>query len=192
MFRITDIGTDISAHLSMIAAVIPFSLFTAYQFLSCDGGFDAPESKMRPSPSCVCRRLCAYIMEMIATSFFFVYCVSNFEFRFYFKTALTTAWRRVTIQHLRRKEWGVILCSDHIVWPCNLLCAWPHSFRCFLSGRPHSVVRVFFLCSQCFSSLPAELFREALLHLEMMTTYHFLGHGFDHILDHSHIPSTRR
>jgi hypothetical protein len=30
---VTDIGTDISAHLSIIAAMIPFSLFTAYQIL---------------------------------------------------------------------------------------------------------------------------------------------------------------
>ena len=90
--------------------------------------------------------------------FFFVYCVSNFEFGLYFKMALTTAWRRVTIQHLRRMEWSVLLCSDHIVWPCNLLCAWPHSFRCFLSARPHVLVDVFLLCSLCFPSLPAELF----------------------------------
>ena len=57
MFRITDIGTDISAHLSMIPAVNAFSLFTAYQFLSSDRRFDASESKMRPSPSCLYRRL---------------------------------------------------------------------------------------------------------------------------------------
>ena len=77
-----------SAHLSMIAAVIPFSLFTAYQFLSFDRLFDSPESKMRPSPSCVCRRVSALMMDMIAMSFFFVYCVSNFEFEFYFQGGL--------------------------------------------------------------------------------------------------------
>ena len=88
MFRITDIGTDISAHLSMIAAVICFSLFTAYQFLSFDRRFDAPESKMRPSPSCVFRRVSALMMEMIAMSFFFVYCVSNFELLFLFSRGL--------------------------------------------------------------------------------------------------------
>ena len=22
---------------------------------------------------------------------------------------------------------GTVLCSDHIVWPCDLICAWPHS-----------------------------------------------------------------
>ena len=102
----------------------------------------------------------ALMMEMIATSFFFVYCVSNFEFEFYFQGALTTAWRRVTIQHLRRKEWSVVLCSDHIVWPCNSFCAWPHSFRYFSSGRPHVLVAVFLLCSLFFSSLPADEFSE--------------------------------
>ena len=192
MFQLTDIGTNISAPMSVKVTVIPFSLFTAYQFLSSYRCFNAPESKMRPSPSCVCRGVSALMMEMIATSFFFVYCVSNFEFRFYFKTALTTAWRRVTIQHLRRKEWCVILCSDHIIWPRDLTCAWPHSFWCFLPSRPHAAVGVFLSCFLCSSSLPAELFWEALLHLKMMTTYHFLGHGFDHILDHSHIRSTRR
>ena len=63
-----------------------------------------------------------------SAALFFVYCVSNFEFRFYFKTALTTAWRRVTIQHPWKKGWGLVLYSDHIVWPCDLLCARPHSF----------------------------------------------------------------
>ena len=138
--------------------MIPFSLFAAYQFLSCDGRFDTPESKMRPSPSCVCRRFSALMMEMIATGFFFVYCVSNFEFRFYFKTDLTTVWRRVTIQHLRRKEWSVLLCSDHIVWPCDLICVWPHSYRRFLPSRPHVVFGVFLSYFLCSFSLPAELF----------------------------------
>ena len=85
MFQLTDVGADISVPMSVIAAVIPFSLFTAYQFLSFDRRFDPPESKMRPSPSCVCRRLCAYIMEMIATSFslFTAYQIlsSNFIFK---------------------------------------------------------------------------------------------------------------
>ena len=80
MFQLTDVGADISVPMSVIAAVIPFSLFTAYQFLSFDRRFDPPESKMRPSPSCVCQRVSALMMEMIATSFFFAYCVSNFEF----------------------------------------------------------------------------------------------------------------
>ena len=91
MFQLADIGTNISAPMSVKVPVIPFSLFTAYQFLSSNRRFDAPESKMRPSPSCVCRVVSALMMEMIATSFFFVYCVSNFEFGFYFQGALTTA-----------------------------------------------------------------------------------------------------
>ena len=124
--------------------------------------------------------------------FFFVYCVSNFEFGLYFKMALTTAWRRVTIQHLRRKEWSVILCSDHIVWPCDLIYFWPHSFWYFLLSRPHVVFGVILRCSLCVFSLTTKRFWDAFSHLKMMTTYHFLGHGFDHILDHSHIRSTRR
>jgi hypothetical protein len=67
------------APLSMIATVTAFSLFTAYQFLSSDMCIDTPKSKMRPYPSWVNQWLCAYMMEMIATSFFFAYCVSNFE-----------------------------------------------------------------------------------------------------------------
>ena len=111
---------------------------------------------------------------------------------FYFQGALTTARRRVTIQHLRRKEWYVVLCFDHIYWPRNLICAWPHSFWCFLPGRPHAAIVVFLLSFLFFSSLPAELFWEALLHLKTMTTYYFLGYGFDHIFDHKQIRSTRR
>ena len=104
----------------MIATVTAFSLFTAYQFLSPGKLVFTPKSKMRPYPPCVCWRLCAYMMEMIATSFFFAYCVSNFELRFYFKTALTTAWIRVTIQHLQKKDEGVLcslllIFSDHMV-----------------------------------------------------------------------------
>ena len=70
MFQLTDVGADISVPMSVIAAVIPFSLFTAYQFLSFDRRFDASESKMRPSPSCVCRRVSALMMEMVATMLF--------------------------------------------------------------------------------------------------------------------------
>ena len=153
MFRITDIGTDISAHLSMIAAVIPFSLFTAYQFLSANRCFDAPKSKIRSSPSCVYRRLAPWWWIWSRRGFFFVYCVSNFEFRFYFKTALTTAWRRATIQHLRRKEWCSSLLRPHSL---TMLFAprWPHSYRRFLPSRPHAAVGVFLSCFLCSSSLP--------------------------------------
>ena len=63
-------------------------------------------------------------------SLFTAYQILSYDF--YFQGALTTAWRRVTIQHLLRKERCVIFCSDHIVWPCDLICAWPHSC-CFFS-----------------------------------------------------------
>ena len=88
MFQLTNIGTNISAPMSVKVTVIPFSLFTAYQFLSSDRRLDAPESKIRPYPSCVYQWFCAYMMEMIARSFFFVYCVSNFEFWFLFANRL--------------------------------------------------------------------------------------------------------
>ena len=67
----------------MSVAPNAFSLFTAYQFLSLGMLISALESKMRPFPSCVYQRLCALMMEMIATSYYFAYCVSNFEFWFY-------------------------------------------------------------------------------------------------------------
>ena len=107
----TDIGTDISAPTSVIAAVIPFSLFTAYQFLSSDRRFDAPENKMRPSPSCVCRRLTPWWWKWSRRAFSLFTAYQILSSGFNFKTALTTAWRRVTIQHLRMKEWCIIRCS---------------------------------------------------------------------------------
>ena len=72
----------------MIAALSSFSLFTAYQFLSPGNLVFAPENKTQPFPSCVCQWLCAYMMEMIATSFFFGYCVSIFELLFLFSRGL--------------------------------------------------------------------------------------------------------
>ena len=84
-------GTNISDHLYMIATVTAFSLFTAYQFLSPGKLVFTPESKMRPYPSWVNQRLCAYTMEMIATSFFFAYCVSNFECWIYIENS---TWQR--------------------------------------------------------------------------------------------------
>ena len=48
-------GTNISAYPSTSVVLSAFSLFTAYQILS-PGKLDyAPESKMRPYPSCVCQ-----------------------------------------------------------------------------------------------------------------------------------------
>ena len=76
-----DVGTDISVPTSMIAAVIPFSLFTAYQFLSYDRLIDAPKSKMRPYPAWVNQWLCTDMMEMIASTFFVGFCAPNFGVR---------------------------------------------------------------------------------------------------------------
>ena len=84
----TDMGTTISAYLSMSVVLSAFSLVTAYQFLNFDRLIDTSKNKMRPFPSCVYRWLCAYMMEMIATSFFFAYCVSNFECYFLFANLL--------------------------------------------------------------------------------------------------------
>ena len=177
--------------MSVKVTVIPFSLFTAYQILSSNWRFDAPESKMRPSPSCVCRRVSTLMMEMIATSLFFVYCVSNFELRFYFQGALTTAWRRVTIQHLRRKEWSVLLCSDHIVWPC-ICYELDHMFSLFSLTQTTCVDwRVSSLLSVHFFSAGGAIF-ERFYHLKTRPHGYHSIHGFDHILDHSHIRSTRR
>jgi hypothetical protein len=53
----------------MIATVTAFSLFTAYQFLSFNELVSDPESKMRPYPSSVYRRIFGYMMEMITTRF---------------------------------------------------------------------------------------------------------------------------
>ena len=36
MLRFIDVGTNLSAHIEIIAALSVFSLFTAYQFLSPD------------------------------------------------------------------------------------------------------------------------------------------------------------
>ena len=175
------------APLSMIATVTAFSLFTAYQFLSSNEVVSNPESKMRPYPSCVYQWLCAYMMEMIATSFFFAYCVSNFEFLIlYFQGTLTTAWIRVTIQRLQKKERGAVLCSlllDFI---------WPHVYHLFLWSWPHVEIGMLLLYSICFSSLPAEQFSSA------STTPNWWPHinhsvlRFDHIFDHKQNRSTRR
>ena len=135
-----------------------FSLFTAYQILSPGKLVYAPESKMRPYPSCVYRRLYAYMMEMIATSFFFAYCVSNFECWFYCERGLTKPFTRVTIQHLQKKNEGVLYALllpffdhmfiisrhefDHMCW-----------LVCFLSA-----LYVFLLCrrSKFRAHLPSE------------------------------------
>jgi len=76
----------------MITTSSAFSLFTAYQFLSSNELVSDPKSKTRPYPSRVYQRLCAYMIEMIATSFFFAYCVSKFERWFLFSKGLDNPW----------------------------------------------------------------------------------------------------
>ena len=61
----------------MIAASNAFSLFSAYQFLIPDRAVLLP--KQNATISIMCVPISALMMEMIAQSFFFAYCVSNFE-----------------------------------------------------------------------------------------------------------------
>ena len=158
MFQLTDIGTNISAPMSVKVTVIPFSLFTAYQFLSSDRRLDAPESKMRPFPSCMYQWLCAYMMEMIATSFFFAYCVSNFECWFLFENLLDKAAIVSYNTTPAEEEWRCsLLCvadlSDHIV--IISLCGVDH--MCQLACL-FSVLCAFLLCrrSKFQAHLPSE------------------------------------
>ena len=119
-----------------------------------------PESKMRPSPSCVCRRVSALMMEMIATSFFFVYCVSNFEFEFYFQGGLDKAHHKsYNTTPAEERMQCISLLRPHSL---TMLFAprWPHSFRCFLLNRPHAAIDMFLLSFLFFSSLPADEFSE--------------------------------
>ena len=69
---------------------------------------------------------------------------------------------------------------------------WPHSFLCFLSCRPHVVVGMFSSLRSMLSFVASGVVFVWISHLQMMTTYHFLGHGFDHIFDHKQNRSTRR
>ena len=152
-------GTKISAQLSMVAAPGSFSLFTAYQFLSFGRFVCASESKMRPYPSCVHPWFCAYMMEMIATSFSLLTAYQILSADFYFQEPLTTAWIRVTIQHLQKKEHGAVLCS----W---LLDFSDHMFIIFTREVDHiwwlafffSVPYLFLLCrrSDFWAFLPPE------------------------------------
>ena len=79
MFRLTDVGTGISVPTSVIAAMIPFSLFTAYQFLSPGMIVSAPENENATvSIMCVLTALLLHDGND-RDELFFVYCVSNFE-----------------------------------------------------------------------------------------------------------------
>ena len=154
-------GTTISAYLSMSVVLSAFSLFTAYQFLSPGKLVFTPERKMRPSPSCVYQRLCASMMEMIAWSFFFAYCVSNFECWFFiFKRPWQSLNSKLQYNTCRRKirQFSALGC----------LIFWPHVYHIPPRGWPHIAVDVFLLCAisfcspfSCFSSLPAEWFSSA-------------------------------
>ena len=161
-------GTTISAYLSMSVVLSAFSLFTAYQFLNFDRRIDTSKNKMRPSPSCVHWRLFAYMMEIIATCFFFAYCVSNFECWFYCEKALHTAItdavycvklvacdRRVA--NKLRKGLDKALHKSYNTTPAeerrssSLLLAvwlfWPHVYHLFLWSWPHVAVGMFLLYS---------------------------------------------
>ena len=185
MLRFIDVGTNLSAHIEIIAVLSVFSLFTAYQFLSPGKLVFTPESKMRPFPSCVYQRLCALMMEMIATSYFFAYCVSNFECWFYCERGLTIVQFQVTIQHLGKED-EAVLCyllldfPDHIV--IISLCGVDHMWRllCFFST----------LCE--ILSLSEERFSGASTTPKSWPYDNHSVLGFDHIFDHKQIRSTRR
>ena len=158
VFHITDIWTDISAHLSMIAAVISFSLFTAYQFLSSNGRFDAPENKMRPSPSCVCRRVSALMMEMIATRFFLCLLRIKFWVQVLFQNGLDNRLKKSynTTPAEKGMEYDSLLRPHSLtMWFDPWLTT---SLSMFFIDRPHAVIGVFLICSLYFSSLPADTF----------------------------------
>ena len=180
--------------MSVKVTVIPFSLFTAYQFLSSDWRFDTPESKMRPSPSCMYRRISALMMEMIATRLFFVYCVSNFECWFLFSSGLAYRLRYIALsssvrptsskqiakrawqspsQELqyntcrrRTKQFSVICCS---------ITVWPHVYHLFSDGWPHVAIGVFLLYSLRDSFSAGEAIFECCYHPKLMTTYQSFG-----------------
>ena len=65
--------------------------------------------------------------------FFFVYCVSNFEYCFLFSRGLDKYV--FPSYNTTPAEEGIMyfLCSDHMVCPCDLICVWPHNFHCFQS-----------------------------------------------------------
>ena len=161
-------GTNISAHLYMIATVTAFSLFTAYQFLSFGRFVCASESKMRPYPSCMYWRLCAYMMEMIATSFFFAYCVSNFEHWFLFSRGLDN--RAILSYNTTSAEEGQgssLLFADRFYLTTCLSSLGMSLTTC--SGRYVSS-----LLSIRFFSKDEAIF-ERFCHLKSMTTYQSFG-----------------
>ena len=175
---------------------------------------------MRPYPSCVYWWLCAYMMEMIATSFFFAYCVSNFECWIYHGKDLHTAITDVVycvrlvvcnrrVANKLRKGLDKALHKSYNTTPAeggqsnSLLFAarlfWPHVYHSWAWVWPHMLVGVFLLCSRCFSSLVSIHFFLSVERFSSASTapkaWPHINHsvlGFDHIFDHNQNRSTRR
>lgn len=167
---------------------------------------------MRPSPSCVYWWLCAYMMEMIATSFFFAYCVSNFECWFYCEKALHTAitdavycvklvvFGRRVANKLRKgldkalhKSYNTTPAEEG--WSSSLLFAawfqWPHSYHLFSITWPHVAVGAFFPVLYVFLLCQRSVF-DRFYHLKARPHINHSVLGFDHIFDHKQNRSTRR
>ena len=165
----------------MIAASIAFSLFTAYQFLSSNELVSDHERKIRPYPSWVNQRLCACMMEMIATSS---------------KQTAKRAWQSPSLElqyntcRRRTRQFSAIGC---LIIPDNMFiifrCEVDHMLRlvCFISA-----LYVFIRFSWRFSSLPAKQFLSASTTPKSWPHINHSVLGFDHIFDHKQIRSTRR
>ena len=143
MFQLTDVGTDISAPTSVIAAVIPFSLFTAYQFLSSNRWF-----------WCLLKAKCDHLHHVCADGLapwwwrwsrraFLCLLRINFWVQILFSRGLDNRLKKS--YNTTPVEEGM-RCSS-LLRPHNLTMwverYWPHSFRCFLLNRPHVVVGMF-------------------------------------------------
>ena len=153
----------------MSVAPSAFSLFTAYKFLSSNEVVSNPESKMRPSPSCVCQRVSALMMEMIATSFFFAYCVSNFECWFLFSRGLD---KYVFISYNTTPAKEGMRCSSLLFGCLIFLTTCLPSLGMRLTT--YGALCVSSLFSIYFLSADGAIF-ECVLHLKTMTTYQSFG-----------------
>ena len=131
-------------------------------------------------------------MGMIATSFFFAYCVSNFECWFLFSRGL---------DNRLNKSYNTTPAEEGTRCSSLLLVAWffwPHGYHLFLDGWPHVAVGV------CFSALYVFVLRalsfllcrwsifERICHLKLRPHINHSVLGFDHIFDHKQNRSTRR
>ena len=134
------------APLSMIATVTAFSLFTAYQFLSSDMCIDTPESKMRPSPSCVYQRFVAWWWKWSRRAFSLLTAYQILSADLYFQEVLTTAWIRVKIQHLPKEEHrGSLICAAKFYDHMFIISRYEFDHIC-RSVRFFSVFYIFLLC----------------------------------------------